>query len=81
MKDRRIRVNAISPGPIDTPIFDQAPTKEAADQTRAQFAAQVPFGRLGRAEEIASAALFLASDEASFIAGADLPVDGGMTAI
>ena len=81
LKDRRIRVNAISPGPIDTPIFDQAPTKEAADQTRAQFAAQVPFGRLGRAEEIASAALFLASDEASFIAGADLPVDGGMTAI
>ena len=82
LKDRRIRVNAISPGPIDTPIFEQqAPTKEGADQTRAQFAAAVPFGRLGRPEEIASAALFLASDEASFIAGVDLPVDGGMTAI
>ena len=82
LKDRRIRVNAICPGPIDTPIFEQqAPTKEGADQARAQFAAAVPFGRLGRPEEIASTALFLASDEASFIAGVDLPVDGGMTAI
>src|ERR1700758_447580 len=82
LKDRRIRVNAISPGPIDTPIFEQqAPTKEEADQVRAQFAAAIPFGRLGRPEEIASTALFLASDEASFIAGVDLPVDGGMTAI
>jgi len=82
LKDRRIRVNAISPGPIDTPIFEQqAPTKEGADQVRAQFAAAVPFGRLGRPEEIASAALFLASDEASFVAGVDLPVDGGMSAL
>jgi len=82
LKDRRIRVNAISPGPINTSIFEQqAPTKEEADQIRAQFAAAVPFGRLGRPEEIASTALFLASDEASFIAGVDLPVDGGMTAI
>ena len=82
LKDRRIRVNAICPGPIDTPIFEQvAPTKEGADQRRAQDAAAVPFGRLGRPEEIASTALFLASEEASFIAGVDLPVDGGMTAI
>jgi NAD(P)-dependent dehydrogenase (short-subunit alcohol dehydrogenase family) len=82
LKDRRIRVNAICPGPIDTPIFEQvAPTKEGADQVRARDAAAVPFGRLGRPEEIASTALFLASDEASFIAGVDLPVDGGMTAI
>jgi NAD(P)-dependent dehydrogenase (short-subunit alcohol dehydrogenase family) len=82
LKDRRIRVNAISPGPIDTPIFEQqAPTKEGADQARAAFAAAVPFGRLGRPEEIAATALFLASDEASFIAGVNLPVDGGMTAI
>jgi NAD(P)-dependent dehydrogenase (short-subunit alcohol dehydrogenase family) len=82
LKDRRIRVNAISPGPIDTPIFEQqAPTKEGADQARAQFAAAVPFGRLGRPQEIASAALFLASDEASFIAGVNLPVDGGMSSI
>jgi NAD(P)-dependent dehydrogenase (short-subunit alcohol dehydrogenase family) len=82
LKDRRIRVNAICPGPIDTPIFEQqAPTKDGADQARARFAAAVPFGGLGRAEEIASAASFLASDEASFIAGVDLPVDGGMSAI
>jgi NAD(P)-dependent dehydrogenase (short-subunit alcohol dehydrogenase family) len=82
LKDRRIRVNAISPGPIDTPIFEQqAPTKESADQVRAAFAAVVPFRRLGRPEEIAATALFLASDEASFIAGVNLPVDGGMTAI
>jgi NAD(P)-dependent dehydrogenase (short-subunit alcohol dehydrogenase family) len=82
LKDRRIRVNTISPGPIDTAIFDQlAPTKEGADQARAQFATIVPFGRMGRPEEIAAAALFLASDEASFIVGVDLPVDGGMTAL
>src|SRR5205085_7250363 len=82
LKDRRIRVNAISPGPIDTPIFDQqAPTKEAAEQARAQFAAADPSGRLGRPGETGSTALFLASEEASFIAGVDLPVDGGMTAI
>jgi NAD(P)-dependent dehydrogenase (short-subunit alcohol dehydrogenase family) len=82
LRDRRIRVNAISPGPIDTPIFEQqAPTREEADQVRAKFAAAVPFGRLGRPDEIASAALFLASDEAGYIAGVDLPVDGGMTAI
>jgi NAD(P)-dependent dehydrogenase (short-subunit alcohol dehydrogenase family) len=82
LKDRRIRVNAISPGPIDTPIFEQqASTKEGADQVRARFAAAVPFGRLGHPDEIASAALFLASDEASYIAGVDLPVDGGMAAV
>ena len=82
LKDRRIRVNAISPGPIDTPIFEElAQTKEGADQVRGQFAAAVPFGRLGRPEEIASTASFLASDEANYIAGVDLPVDGGMTAI
>ena len=82
LKDRRIRVNAISPGPIDTPIFEQqAPTKEGTDQARAAFAAAVPFARLGRPEEIAATALFLASDEASFIAGVNLPVDGGMTAV
>jgi NAD(P)-dependent dehydrogenase (short-subunit alcohol dehydrogenase family) len=67
---------------IDTPILEQqARTKEGADQVRAQFAAAVPFGRLGRSEEIASTALFPASDEVSFIAGVDLRVEGGTTAI
>jgi NAD(P)-dependent dehydrogenase (short-subunit alcohol dehydrogenase family) len=82
LKDRRIRVNAICPGPIDTPIFNQvAPTPEAVEERRAQDAAAVAFGRLGRPEEIAATVSFLASDEASFIAGVDLKVDGGMTAI
>ena len=82
LKDRGIRVNAICPGPIDTPIFEQvAPTPEMVPELKAQDAARVALGRLGRPEEIASAALFLASDEGSFVAGVDLAVDGGMTAI
>lgn len=82
LKDRGIRVNVISPGAIDTPIIDsQAPTKEAADTIRASFTAATPIGRLGRPEEIAATALFLASDESSFIAGADIVVDGGLSAI
>jgi NAD(P)-dependent dehydrogenase (short-subunit alcohol dehydrogenase family) len=82
LKDRRIRVNAISPGPIDTPIMEaQAPTKEGADAIRANFAKAIPLARLGRPEELAAAALFLASDESSFVAGIDLVVDGGMSAL
>src|SRR6202166_4093249 len=69
---RGIRANVISPGPIETPIIDkQFPTREAADALREQFKARIPLGRLGRAEEVASAALFLASDESSFITGID----------
>ena len=82
LKDRGIRVNAISPGPIDTPIIDsQAATKEGADAIRANFTAAIPLNRLGRPEELAAAALFLASDESSFVAGIDLVVDGGMSAL
>jgi NAD(P)-dependent dehydrogenase (short-subunit alcohol dehydrogenase family) len=82
LKDRGIRVNTLSPGPVDTPIMDkQVATKEAADKLRANFAAIIPLGRMGRSEEIASAALFLASDESSFVAGIDLSVDGGMAQI
>jgi len=78
-KDRGIRVNNLSPGPIDTPIIDShAETKEGADAIRASFAANIPLARLGRPEEVAAAALFLASDESSFVAGIDLSVDGGM---
>lgn len=82
LKHRRIRVNTLSPGPIDTPIIDsQAATKEGADEIRAQFISVIPLGRMGRTEEVANAALFLASDESSFVAGADLVVDGGMGAV
>ncbi len=82
LKERGIRVNTSSPGPIDTPMIDsQAETKEGADQVRAFFATQVPLGRMGEAHEIAAAALFLASDESSYIAGIDLPVDGGMAQV
>jgi NAD(P)-dependent dehydrogenase (short-subunit alcohol dehydrogenase family) len=82
-----IRVNAVCPGPIDTPMLrvfvarpdQQNPTqdKEALVVQRSQ---QIPMRRTGRPEEIANAALFLISDEASFVTGAALPVDGGATA-
>jgi len=82
LKDRGIRVNAISPGAIDTPIIDaQSATKEGADAIRSSFKAATPLSRLGRPEEIAAAALFLASDESSYVAGADLVVDGGLSAL
>jgi len=82
LKDRGIRINAISPGAIDTPIIDaQAATKEGADAIRESFKAATPLNRLGRPEEIAAAALFLASDESSYVAGADLVVDGGLSAL
>jgi NAD(P)-dependent dehydrogenase (short-subunit alcohol dehydrogenase family) len=71
-----IRVNTLSPGPTDTPMFD-----DASEEIRRQLTAQIPCGRLGRADEVAAAALFLASDESSFVAGAELCVDGGMSQV
>ncbi len=59
----------------------QADSPEEADAIRAQFAAAIPLNRMGRPEEIASAALFLASDDSSFVAGAELSVDGGMAQV
>jgi NAD(P)-dependent dehydrogenase (short-subunit alcohol dehydrogenase family) len=80
LKDRGIRVNTLSPGPIDTPILDtQTKTKEEADAMRAQFAQMVPLGRIGTAEEMASAILFLASSDSSYSTGIDLVADGGTT--
>jgi NAD(P)-dependent dehydrogenase (short-subunit alcohol dehydrogenase family) len=80
--DRGIRFNTLSPGPIDTPIMDgQADSPEGADAIRAAFAAEIPLNRIGRPEEIAAAALFLASDDSSFVAGAELSVDGGMAQV
>jgi NAD(P)-dependent dehydrogenase (short-subunit alcohol dehydrogenase family) len=79
LKDRKIRVNVVSPGPIDTPIYEShGETKEESEQTKARFASFVPMGRMGTADEIAKAALFLASDDSSFVTGAELFVDGGM---
>ncbi len=72
-----IRANALCPGPIDTPLLAEL----MADPARkARRLVHIPMGRLGRAEELAKAALFLASDESSFMTGAALVVDGGITA-
>ncbi len=82
LKDRKIRVNTLSPGPIDTPIFETVVSeKDHVEQLKAGFAAQVPLGRMGRPEEIATVALFLASDDSSFVTGIDLSVDGGMAQV
>jgi NAD(P)-dependent dehydrogenase (short-subunit alcohol dehydrogenase family) len=82
LKGRGIRVNVISPGAIDTPIIDsQASSPEDAEKIRQNFAAATPLGRIGRPEEIASAALFLASDDSSYVAGVELFVDGGLAQV
>jgi NAD(P)-dependent dehydrogenase (short-subunit alcohol dehydrogenase family) len=82
LKARKIRVNAISPGPTDTPLLSPAgQSEEQTRQRKAMFAASVPLGRLGLADEIAQAAVFLASDDSSFITGSELFVDGGMAQV
>jgi NAD(P)-dependent dehydrogenase (short-subunit alcohol dehydrogenase family) len=74
---RGIRCNALCPGPIDTPLLMQLLSDE---QKRQRRLVHVPMGRFGRAEELAKAALFLASDDSSYMTGASLIVDGGLTA-
>lgn len=82
LKGRGIRVNTLSPGAVDTPIIDgQFKTREEADGARAAFAQMTPLGRIGRPEEMASAALFLASDDSSYSTGIDLVADGGLTQV
>lgn len=73
-----IRANAICPGPVDTPLLTSG--VDAIEGLRAEWERIVPSGRFARAEEIASVALFLASDDASGVTGASIPVDGGLTA-
>ncbi|MGN8083286.1 SDR family NAD(P)-dependent oxidoreductase [Variovorax sp. 22077] len=72
---RGIRVNTLSPGPTDTPMFDGV-----GEDVRRALTNRIPFGRLGQPDEIAAAALFLASEDSRYVGGADLHVDGGMVA-
>jgi NAD(P)-dependent dehydrogenase (short-subunit alcohol dehydrogenase family) len=81
LRDRRIRVNVLSPGHIDTPILEVLGQGEALTRVKKEMANNVPLGRLGDPDEIAKAVSFLASDEASYVAGAELYVDGGVAQI
>jgi len=81
LKPRRIRVNAISPGPVRTPGLAGLVPAEHAQGLFDQLASVVPIGRLGEPSEIAKAALFLASDDSSFVNGIELFVDGGTAQI
>ncbi|MCX4403923.1 glucose 1-dehydrogenase [Streptomyces sp. NBC_01764] len=82
LKGRKIRVNTLVPGPIDTPgNSGLAADAEEAAKMQAFFASQIPLGRMGRPDEAAAAALFLAGDQSSFITGAELFVDGGLNQI
>jgi NAD(P)-dependent dehydrogenase (short-subunit alcohol dehydrogenase family) len=82
LKHRRIRVNAISPGSIDTPgLSDLLASSAAGEERRKMIAAATPLGRFGTSGEIAKAAVFLASDDASYITGIELFVDGGFAQV
>jgi NAD(P)-dependent dehydrogenase (short-subunit alcohol dehydrogenase family) len=82
LKARKIRVNAISPGPIETPIFGKSGlSEEQVKDFKTHLTEQIPLGRIGLADEIAKPALFLASDDSSFITGIELTVDGGMAQV
>jgi NAD(P)-dependent dehydrogenase (short-subunit alcohol dehydrogenase family) len=77
---RKIRANAVSPGVIETPLFGKLGLPEANVQELAQaLLQQIPAKRFGKAEEVAMAVAFLASDDASYITGVELAVDGGRT--
>ncbi|NOJ93867.1 glucose 1-dehydrogenase [Corallococcus coralloides] len=78
LKGRRIRVNTLSPGPIDTPgLNGLVPDVEGKKQLKEFLTGLIPLGRMGQPDEVAKAALFLASDDSSFVNGAELFVDGG----
>jgi len=82
LKDRRIRVNAVSPGSIDTPgLSGLLGSSETGQQRLKNISNNVPLGRLGTPDEIAKAVVFLASDDASFVTGAELFVDGGFAQV
>ncbi|MEO7215493.1 glucose 1-dehydrogenase [Mucilaginibacter sp.] len=77
--DRKIRANVITPGTTDTPAFDKFVPAEQMDAVKKHFADQMPIGRIGQPADIGKTAVFLASDDSSFMLGAELIVDGGMT--
>ncbi|RYG27215.1 SDR family oxidoreductase, partial [bacterium] len=79
LKGRNIRVNVVSPGPIATPAVDGL--SENPEEFKSGMIASVPLGRIGDPDEIAKAVVFLASDDSSFVTGANLVVDGGMAQI
>ena len=82
LKDTGIRVNVLSPGPTATPgLLDGLARVGNQEVMVAGLAAQIPLGRIGKPEEIAAAALFLASDESSFMTGSELFADGGMAQV
>jgi NAD(P)-dependent dehydrogenase (short-subunit alcohol dehydrogenase family) len=77
--DRRIRVNTLSPGPVDTPVFNTvAGSPEEAKAMKEAMGNFTPLKRIGTAEEMAAAAVYLASDESSFMLGAEILLDGGL---
>ncbi len=79
---RGIRVNSLSPGPIDTPIFNRIGIPEdQIDGAKENFASLVPMQRMAKPEEMASVALFLASEDSSYVNGADIAADGGMAQV
>jgi NAD(P)-dependent dehydrogenase (short-subunit alcohol dehydrogenase family) len=82
LKDRRIRVNAVSPGSIDTPAArDLLASSEVGEERKKMIADSVPLGRFGTPDETAKAVVFLASDESSYVTGAELFVDGGFAQV
>jgi NAD(P)-dependent dehydrogenase (short-subunit alcohol dehydrogenase family) len=82
LRHRQIRINAISPGYTETPIFNKAGlTQEQVDERKVSFAAAVPMGRMGTPDEVARAAVFLASDDSSYVTGIELFVDGGVAQV
>jgi NAD(P)-dependent dehydrogenase (short-subunit alcohol dehydrogenase family) len=76
LKDRRIRSNVLSPGPINTPLVSRQPADRIS-----KIVSTIPMGRMGEPDEVAKAALFLASDDSSFVTGIELFVDGGRAQI
>ena len=77
--DRKIRVNVITPGTTDTPAFEKFVPAEQIEAVKTHFASVMPTGRIGQPSDIGKTAVFLASDDSSFMLGAELLVDGGMT--